>query len=604
MSKRFFYLPFYDTITENHIRIIRDSSPRMELQLNTENDKWMRSIFESFFNERGQNLIVRPDKKEEKSVLRYVGKDVGFNFDFKPRIKDKEKELQSRLKNMFEHAEIVLQPHQEHGLNKMWKSKGEIVFNDEIKDLHESWIWAWSTGSGKSYQSLSVFSRIPVERVFILCSNASLMQWASYVCAMAQPPQSNTIFEIIGLTEFASRLIDHEDRPGDDNFLKNQFVIFDEAHVFRHMTTVMQVQIEALRKSRFLQTLTATLTVNHLSDIIGLCKIHGGSLSEHEISELKHNNSISTNIVDDILTRCFQGRIDWYDAKEDLNAGQFYAPTTIVIKEVPMTWEQTVDYMVKKKNDFLIGDDEDAMLCITRSARNSYRKNQKQISNSSGDFSPKFDAVCDTIESFNQFPIIVYSHYLENGITTIYNRMKRRRPDLEIDIAIGTTKTQQREMKRIKYNNKKLDILCLSNIGNASLDFANSKALFLVDCFDNLAMEMQAIGRVSRFKAHKADKDGLISPIIIFKFISTFPNFTTMTNEKKAHITQYFYNTYCNPNVGSLETLIPFDFVDELITKIKVEENNQTVEQQLEISNVYGNIKLAPANKRFKTLGS
>ncbi len=385
-------------------------------------------------------------------------------------------------------------------------------------------------------------------------------------------------------------------------FLKNEFVIFDEAHVLRNLTSIMQLQIDALRQARFLQTLTATLTINHISDIIALCQMHGGDLTENEIKELKTNKDISHILVDDILTRCFENRIDWYDAKDDLHAGKFYAPITIIVKNIPMTWEQTVDYMVKKRNNFVIGDS----LCITTSARNSYRKNQKQISNSSNNdiFSPKFNACCDLIESFNKFPIIVYSNYLANGIKAIYGRLKRKREDLKIDIATGTTKTSDRELKRLAINSKKLDILCLSSIGNASLDFAGIKALFLLDSFDDFSSEKQAIGRVSRFKAHQLQKDGTLDPVMVFKFISTFPNAVDIKEEDEQRITDYFYKTYCNPKVGSTKELIPFNFTKELIKKIQKEENNKTVEQQLEISNIYTNNTLEPANKKFKSLGS
>ena len=605
-TNKFFYLAHVDFQSDNQVRIIRDSFPTLSIKLN-KNDYWMESLFKNFFNTRAEVTILTDISYNSSSLMVYDNnKKINFNFVINSKKKQteqtkeqKEKIVTTRLAILFEHNEIVLQPHQEKGLNKLWKSKGELVFGQDDKKIHESWCWAHSTGSGKSYSSLSVFSKIPVSSVYIFCSNAALLQWAAYVCAMAQPTKSKTTFEIMGLTEFANRLISNEDRDGDEDFLLDHFVIFDEAHVFRNMTSVMKLQIEALRKARFLQTLTATLTVNHLSDIIALCEMHGGNLREDEIDEIKHNENVSFELIDSILERCFAGRIDWYDAKEDANASKYYAPTTIVIKEVEMSWEQTVDYMVKKRNNFIIGD-----LCLTTSSRNSYRKNQKQICNSSKDFSPKFELCCEIIDKFNKFPLIVYSNYLQNGVKEIYQRLKRKRPDLEVDIATGTTSTLDREAKRIAFNNKKMDTLLLSSIGNASLDFLGAKALILMESFDNAALEKQAIGRVCRLTLESKQTEGSLEPILIFKLMSIFPK-KPQSEQEKQRITQYFYDTYCNPSIGTKEELLSsFDFIEELMNKIQLEENGQTVEQQLEIANVYKNNRLDPANMKFKSLGS
>ncbi len=606
MSK-FFYLALTTFESENHVSIIRDSFPTLTFNLPRIDAQWMQTIIETFFKNKANVTIKKTD--EEPSLMYEDKFEIDFKFAFKAsksKILLSQKKLQEnkellfkrRLEAVFLHDEIVLQLHQINAVNKMWLSK-KIVFEDETTEIHESFCWAHSTGSGKSYGSLSIFSKIYVEKVIVLCSNAALLQWGDYIKKMYQPKNSKTIFEIIGLTEFANILCNED--GGDEDYLKNQFVIFDEAHVFRNLTSIMRLQIDAIRKCRFVQTLTATLTVNHISDIIGLCEIHNGELSEDEIEALTDLETNPTQeLVESILRRCFTGRIDYYDAKLDIKNAKNYAPLSYVIKEIPMEWEQTVDYMVKKRNNFKIAD-----LCITTSARNSYRKNEKQISNSSKDqtISPKFDLCCDTITSFNRFPQIIYSNYLDNGIKGVHARLKRKRPDLRIDIATGTTKTADREAKRQAFNHGELDLLFLSRIGNASLDFHSCTALHLIEQFDNLAGEEQAVGRVRRFGGHKADKNG-IPTVIIFKYISTFPNLEEISEEQKQEIKEYFFNTYCNPNVGSIEELIPFDFVAELIAKIRKEENNKTVDQQLEVSNIYKSQSLGFAQKIFIELGS
>ncbi len=614
MSSKFFYLALITFESENHITVIRDSYPSIDVFLPIKDYQWMEPIVDEFFKNRAKITIHKPVKEDPE--LKYENSvEIPFNFEFKNNSKNtsitkiqenKQKLFLRRLEVLFEHDEIVLQQHQQNALNKLWLSKGEKVFqNESDKEIHESFCWAHSTGSGKSYGSLSLYSKIHIDKLYILCSNAALLQWADYVKKMFQPKKSKTTIEIIGLTEFANILANED--GGDMELLTNQHVIFDEAHVFRNLTSIMQLQIEAIRKSRFLQTLTATLTVNHISDIIGLCEIHNGNLTQEEIDALTDlDTSPPVELVETILRRVFTGRIDYYDAKLDLKNAKNYAPLTFVIKEIPMQWEQTVDYMVKKRNNFIIGPTKDTSLCITTSARNSYRKNEKQISNSSKDqtISPKFDLCCDTITQFNCFPQIIYSNYVINGIKGVHARLKRKRPDLKIDIATGTTSTPDREAKRQAINSKELDLLFLSKIGNASLDFLGVKALHLVDGFDNKAGEDQATGRVRRYGGHKVEKDGTITPVVIFKYISIFPNLHSVSLEQKKVITNYFYNTYCNPNVGTIEELIPFDFTEELIKKIKMEENGKTVDQQLEISNMYKSNNLDPANKIYIELGS
>src|SRR6185503_16109759 len=103
-----------------------------------------------------------------------------------------------------------------------------------------------------------------------------------------------------------------------------------------------------------------------------------------------------------------------------------YAPFEIVKKKVVMTWEQTIDYLIGIRQNFVLGS-----LCISSSRSSRYHMAQKRYSNipaKGAEFSPKMLAIADNILEFGEYPQLVFSHFLDNGIEAAHDRLEGKKP--------------------------------------------------------------------------------------------------------------------------------------------------------------------------------
>jgi SNF2 domain-containing protein/helicase-like protein len=510
--------------------------------------------------------------------------------------------FEKRLQKIFEHPEFKPFPYQLTFYNHWFKYVGSKIFNDQNGvDAHEAYLLYWKMGAGKSSASLYPWSKNYVKRVYILCVNTMIEPWVKFVISMSQPPKSTTRFIILGLTEFGKLAQDNIE------FLKDEIVIFDEAHMFRNLTTSMNLEIDALIKAKVLINLTGTPIVNARNNLIGLGKIMMYNFSTAELILLNspdyENNDIQNQIID-LIRKIFTNKVHFCDPSIDKEK---YAPLTVEIKEVEMSWQQTVDYLVHKKQTFQIGG-----ISIGSSRRNSYHNAQKRLSNTDihGSESPKFTMIIkDTLDMLRQMPItgnkqqIIYSNFLGNGIFPLYNGIKKEK--FLIAIATGDSSTQERNESFHAYNTKSVNVLSISSVGGLGLTFRNTDVLRLTDSFENIPMENQCIHRISRIGAHDVKQGEPLPNVLVVKYISIFPK--KYTSEESKQICDYFYKQYCEVKWGTKQHIFECSeetFIDLLIEKIVEEEDSETIDQKLLKSNQTKELILIPLSKEVAMLGT
>ncbi len=610
----------------NRCILVRDSCPRIRLDVCSKSERTISShekivleACKSFFEDKHhptQAFTVQYNQPECK--LAHIIKQtqscfIPVSFQIKAHAEKGGALITTRLRKIFEHAIIHPKPHQRKFREKLWMSTKDTVFHTEKQRderIHESYLLFWSMGSGKTIGSLELFSYHHIPRVIVLCLNTTIGQWVRFISRMPQPDNSQTEFDIIGLTEFGRIVM--EDNP---MFLKNRFVIFDEAHFFRNITPTMRAQIEALRKSRLLLNLTGTPLVNSLSDIIPLIMLHHGEFRPKEleaIKDLAENSEDEAkkehvlNNVRDMIQRVFRNHVHFYDPKKDSLAAGDYAPFETQSVRVEMTWPQTVDYMVHKRQNFDIGD-----LCITGSHRNSYHVQERLISNGSdatmgGEHSPKLDALVENVFRFGRFPQLIFSGFLEKGVHDLLKKCQGHSSgkELVIEMITGKTPNLDRDDVFTRYNAGKIDILILSRVGDTAVDLHGTLAVHLCEAQDNIQSEMQIINRALRCGAHKKEADGKIKPVQVFKYVSTFPA-KRKNSPETTEVAAYFYKRYCNSKMGTQHDFLGgFCFMDALCNKIEREEEWKTIDERLEVSNAHKHRTLLPVLSMLEQLGS
>jgi superfamily II DNA/RNA helicase len=118
---------------------------------------------------------------------------------------------------------------------------------------------------------------------------------------------------------------------------------------------------------------------------------------------------------------------------------------------------------------------------------------------------PKIRAVVNDIESGIKndpnFKGVVYSDFLQGGLTPLAAKLKRR------NISYGMFTGEQSDIERNQmvrdYNKGKLKSLLISPAGGEGLDLKGSKYLGILNPSWNPAKTDQVIGRVARFKSHE-----------------------------------------------------------------------------------------------------
>jgi hypothetical protein len=595
-----YYLAVTIKRAQNKAVIIRVDHPHLLLYINKteEHNEIIAKVAKDYFKDIAHLKIVYPeDDPQPPTHMMFQDRANGFykvNIIFKfskASIADPLRlanAVRKKFGKQFEHKPFVPLPHQLDFFKVWWQNMGQDIF--KIGKKKDAFLLFWRMGLGKSQASLLPWSSIHVNKVYILCLKTMVETWCKFVASLEQLPNTQTEFEIVGLTEF-TRLI-YE----DENYLKDQVVIFDEAHCFRNLTPVMNEQIQALRKSKSLFNLSGTPIVNARSDVIGIGKIMFFDFTPFDI-DLLNSSDLSpqtTERILDLVDRIFRNKVHFCDP--NFQNEQCMAPVKVEIREVSMTWIQTLDYLVSKKQTFEIGD-----ISITSSRRNSYHVNEKRMSNSANNgHSPKFDLIVkDTLE-FGKPGQILYSNFLGNGIFPIYKALKDKIPTA---MATGDTPAEERDRAFDKYNSQEVDVLCLSSIGGIGLNFRNTKVLRFVDSFENLQLEQQAIARVSRIGAHdKKKKTDVLEPVIVIKYISLFPR--TATDADSDDCRDYFYKTYCNEKWGTPNELFGTGrFIDFLLEKIQA-ENAQTIDQRLEKSNAIKQDMLNPILCKMANIGT
>lgn len=599
-----YYLALAIKRANNKATVVRSHHPSLTLYVNAEelHRKLITNVCDEYFREIANLHIIDLEKEDETlTYMTFQPRESEFEYELNISFKISKliitdevkvrKSIQTKLAKVFEHQRFHLLPHQQQMYDIWWQTMGKDVFENDFKD--DSYLLFWKMGYGKSQAALYPWSKFYVKKVFILCDNTMIETWIKFIETLPQIQNTETTFKVLGLTEFARKINNNGD------YLANEIVIFDEAHKYRNLTESMHNQIEALQKAKFVFNLTGTPIVNARNNLIGLGKLMRYKFQPFEIELLNSSETddFTSKQILKLVENIFNSKIHFC---APAIADERFAPVKIELKHIEMTWSQTIDYLICKRQVFKIGD-----LQLQTSQRNSYHVNEKRISNSSlhSDTSPKFTAIVNDTLEVKGHGQIIYSNFLENGILPIFRELKKK--GASVALATGDTSEFDRDTAFNAYNDQKVDILCLSSIGGIGLTFKNTKILRLVDSFENLPSENQCIGRVSRIGAHtKKKKTDILPTVLVIKYISIFPRMATDKDNEEC--LKYFKQYYYKSPWYTLEESLNTDkrFIDLLQEKIEKEEHKQTIDEKLQHSNAVKHSTIEPVISHMALIGT
>lgn len=499
---------FYEKEAENHLVVVKENRPHFEIIIKDDCAICLEILkfFQVDHSNDGPHLQITKFKKgihsEHHEIL--YNKQIPLGID---TCEKKKTSLQGRLKKEFEtrRGELEPLPHQLHLINHVKK----IEWGETQPPF---WI-DWAMGSGKSLGILWAILQNPppTNQVIIVAPKTILGYWAKSIEGLILPrPLNQPIrFILLGYNEFL-RLVTE-----DNNFVRGQIVILDEAHQYRNLQQNMRFAIECLDNAMIVFLLTGTPLQHDAGEV------------EYIFRFMKQSHKYDaerTTPAD--LKQLLQGRVFWYDPKhhdQALAASRFPRERTIVIK-VAMRWIQTFEYILAMKQTLHFGGFQ---LCSSN--RNSYDSLTRRISNQSQETkqSPKFDAIGSHLLTDRPFPVVVFSHYKELGVFGIEKQLKQQDPTLRIGMISG--QTQQRQAVLDKFNKTETDILFITNAAHQGCDIMGAREMILLEPSSDQMEENQTKNRVLRLDSHI----GIENPEVVFlKYISIFPTLPPSDKEK------------------------------------------------------------------------
>src|SRR5204863_511174 len=183
----FFYLCSDLRHEANHLQLVRDSKPTLQLDL-TASSLQRASAHEQLIHETCQQFFSKYESavfsvcfSQSECVLQHLFKNHVIRVQVDLRLtkdnKDKNQQLLLyRLRKVFEHSAVVPKKHQQRFLERLW-TQAKPIFQTPDSSHRHCHLLFWTTGSGKTIGSLLLFSFIAVDTVIVLCLNTTIDQW-------------------------------------------------------------------------------------------------------------------------------------------------------------------------------------------------------------------------------------------------------------------------------------------------------------------------------------------------------------------------------------------------------------------------------------------
>jgi superfamily II DNA or RNA helicase len=434
-------------------------------------------------------------------------------------------------------------------------------------------LFNWALGSGKTRGALKVVGVECPRRCTVVCTNTMIEYWVQETKAEDQKCENPTIFEVIGYTEFKRQVEDFGTLS-----LRDSFVILDEGHYFRNITESMKLPLTALLNAEQFILLTGTAIVNDPDETAFLSILFGGKNRVVNVEKLR----------DDVMDRI----VSYHNPEDDPSLQKYFPTCSEQYIRVPMTWPQTLEYMMYRKSTGVLGGYK-----IKHGKLNSYNSTTRSISNIpfyilddrniQNSEAPKLRKIVNMVSKPNTiYPLVVFSHFKDMGVHAIKSALDSRlsektKPNGKkyiIKLLTGDTPASDRQKLIDNYNKNHIDILLLTEAAQLGINLLASGSLHICEPHKNSQTENQTKKRVSRYKSHmKCDH----KHVNVFKYLSMFPK--TISEDEKEQLQTLFAKQWLNMDDPSQLDIIVYE---ELKKQIEQDEHGECIDEKMEANNM------------------
>lgn len=440
------------------------------------------------------------------------------------------KAVESRLKKIFYARQPPpLRPHQLDALEHM--SFDPTTWHRQARLLD------WAMGSGKSRAMAEILLRSRSAHTVVICNN-SLIEYmyktidvlpvlplgATSLRDKVDPRRENKpmLVEIVGYAEFhaSDRILDGV-----------EMAIVDEAHNYKNITKPGAQDVKKLHCANMLLLLTGTPIVNDSTDINGLAYMmdktgHGTDVRSGGICLTSEAKEADIKAACHAFASAYQNCVSFYNPKvhQPEEYALNYPSSSETVIGVPMSWPQTLVYLLSRENVFRLSPKTNGSFtkfrnryhCATRAACMGYSNPKGKM------HSTKLNTIVDHVVEHKLYPCTIHITLIKNGVDPFMEMLGERLEGSGYRIACitGETPNGERDAIRDCYNCGKLDILIITRASSNGLDLMQTKAMYLASTHNNLQEENQTRMRVARMYSHaKCD----YKTVQYFKYIATFP---------------------------------------------------------------------------------
>ena len=440
-------------------------------------------------------------------------------------------------------------PYQEEG----YQHCKDMDWEKKPSSLPKQYFWPiWKAGAGKTDLAQYLLMKNPCKKFVSLMDKSVMHQTAAHTEIFPQL-SGRTLFMFVAYPEYRKMVTNTYQRKvgknlktfyelnesGARELLEGAVVQVDEFHRYRKLNPGSLPEMEAIMLfANFKIMLSGTPLQNQITDLFYML-VFVGRIPLMELKEiLKSKYRIPrTEKEYSQLIALFLNTMFWYLPDEKRRI-----PCKRRDVESVLTWQQSLYMVMKSSAHPKIGN-----LQLSGSIGNSFDSRTRAISNcilnkdGSVRFAPKFEDVekilqeCWDAPNREKLPVALHSKYLPAGVES-FDTWFAQRPlgkKMNVELMKGSTKSEDRESKRLGFINGTVDLFLFTDVGSQSLDLPDGAAIILMEILDSIGKEEQAVGRIDRSGAIAKRKNMVIEMI---RMISVFPTFHDPKAKPPAHV--------------------------------------------------------------------
>lgn len=391
----------------------------------------------------------------------------------------------------------------------VWEKRRPIKLQPHQKRLSESttpeypfYIY-WGMGSGKTIGGLVCVQRLrDCEKALVICDKSVVEQWVSEIQRFLGCNTSD--FARVRVCVQHYEHMDDADGVQPAHF---DMVIVDEAHRFRNAW-----EKESKRMLSWMSRIKACPRVIFMS---GTPIVH-----DADVEYISFCNMMSAD-----GKRHFDGRVSYYNPRQDPQRSARYARVIDNVVLCPMTWAQCFRYLLNRRQTFEIHlDGEHAARTRVSSSRNTYNTLVRSICNCPfpdiQKSSPKMRCMVEHMHEYESRKQVVYSSRRDTGVLALLEEWRAETKSKAIFRVDGTMSKEERGDHIVRFNKCMYGVLFITDAGAQGIDLKRVSAMHIMEPADNIQEEQQVINRAVRFNPNGRG-DAVVH---VYRYAASFPN--------------------------------------------------------------------------------